>query len=80
MLQHVIILQSILLPPLLFLPSVLVDGGMHAREWVTVATAIGVLGHLVRLFLGGDCAEVPLTNIHWSVYYYRTPDLPKSSR
>ena len=31
--------------------SMLVDGGMHAREWVTIATAISLIGHLVRIFL-----------------------------
>ena len=28
--------------------SMLVDGGMHAREWVTVGTAVSLIGHLVN--------------------------------
>ena len=32
-------------------PSILVDGGMHAREWVTVGTALSLIGHLVGAFL-----------------------------
>ena len=31
-------------------PSILVDGGMHAREWVTVGTALSLVGHLVEAY------------------------------
>ena len=36
------------------------------REWITVSSALGLLGKLVKLFSGGDCAEAALTSINWS--------------
>ena len=60
-------------------PSVLVDAGMHGREWVTVATVLATIGHLVKLFLGAeDCAARALTGIDWWVlrlHPYKEPQL-----
>ena len=60
--------------------SVLVDGGMHGREWVTVATSLQVVGQLVQMFnrngvtgTGDDC-ETVLTNIDWYVIPMLNPD------
>ena len=56
--------------------SVLVDGGMHGREWVTVATSLQVVGQLVQMFnrIGGDDCEMVLTNIDWYVIPMLNPD------
>lgn len=56
-------------------PSMLVDGGMHAREWVTVGTALSLIGHLVKLFTTAeDCARLPLTGINWHIIPVLNPD------
>ena len=33
-------------------PTVLLDGGMHAREWITPAVSLLVIAQLVKLFKG----------------------------
>ena len=41
--------------------SMLVDGGMHAREWVTVGTALSLIGHLVEDFLPLSHLPLPIS-------------------
>jgi len=56
-------------------PSMLVDGGMHAREWVTVGTALSLIGHLVKLFTTAeDCAAPALTGMNWHIVPVLNPD------
>lgn len=57
-------------------PSVLIDGGMHAREWITVATAIQNIGRLIKLFnspTDSSCSNV-LTSIDWYIVPVLNPD------
>ena len=61
-------------------PTVLVDAGMHGREWVTVATVLATIGNLIKLFLGAeDCAAQALTGIDWWVLHPHHPLPPGTS-
>ena len=56
--------------------SVLVDGGMHAREWITVATALQIIGRLITVFKSvseSSCNNV-LTSIDWYIVPVLNPD------
>ena len=56
--------------------SVIIDGGMHAREWITVATAINMCGRIIKLFKsvsGRSCNSV-LTSIDWYIVPVLNPD------
>ena len=57
-------------------PSVLIDGGMHAREWITVATALQIIGRLVKVFKSvsdSSCSNV-LSSIDWYIVPVLNPD------
>ena len=49
-------------------PAVLLDGGMHAREWITPAVSLLVIAQLVKLFKGRGFTPGRNARIQYQIY------------
>ncbi|XP_023337842.1 carboxypeptidase B [Eurytemora carolleeae] len=56
-------------------PTALVDGGMHAREWITPATALQLIFNLISVFKADkDSCMDPLQSMDWYIIPLLNPD------